>query len=289
MLVPVREYILSSRFLADVIFLSQRPGAKVTETVMILYHAASSYYSMIARLALLEGGVPFESHPMDIHFTQQQNTAWYTAINPHMTVPSLVGDGVLLIDSRDILARAAGTAGAAWMDSDTAAAPQIAAAVEGHYQIPIERLTFARLMTRIWPLRMVFPRLLAGINRKLNAALPTAKDADAIRRKIALNDERIAYFTTGDLGQKLRAERDTVTGFLRALPKPQPFLFGERISSADIVVAVLLGRLAMIGEQGLFTDLPEINGWFEMMRAREAFQRADIWLSFQPLRLLSRR
>ena len=256
---------------------------------MILYHAPSSYSSMIARLGLLEGGVVFDSHPMDIHFAQQQNQPWYIAVNPHMTVPSLVGEGPLLTDSRDILDHAARSAATPWMDLEPAVAGQVAAAVDGHYQIPIERLTFSKAMSKIWPLRVAFPRLLARINRKLEASLPSASDPDAVRSKIALNNERIAYFSLGDLGQKLQAERDAVTAYLRSLPKPQPFLFGDRLSSADIVVAILMGRLHMIGEQRLVADREDLTRWFEMMQAREAFRRADVWLSFQPLRILLRR
>ena len=256
---------------------------------MILYHASSSYYSMIARLALIESGVTFDAHRMDIHIAQQQNQPWYAAINPHMTVPGLVDDGLVLSDSRDILAHAAHCAGPRWMDSDAALAPAIASVVDGHYRISIERMTFSKAMTKIWPLRVAFPRLLARINRKLERSLPTAADRTAVEGKIALNSERIAFFTSGNLDQKLQAERDAVMAYLRTLPQPQPFLFGERISSADIVVAVLLGRLHMIGEQQLIAALPDLGRWFDMMQARETFKRADIWLTFQPLRILLKR
>jgi glutathione S-transferase len=37
-----------------------------------LYHALSSYYSMIARLALVEGGVVYESVVVDIHLKMVQ-------------------------------------------------------------------------------------------------------------------------------------------------------------------------------------------------------------------------
>jgi glutathione S-transferase len=39
-----------------------------------LYHAPSSYYSMVARLALLEADVSFESQRMDIHPRKDQLT-----------------------------------------------------------------------------------------------------------------------------------------------------------------------------------------------------------------------
>ena len=59
---------------------------------MILYNAPSSYYSMIARYALFEAGLSFENRRMDIHLAKEQLSPWYRAINPKMTVPSLVKD-----------------------------------------------------------------------------------------------------------------------------------------------------------------------------------------------------
>ena len=79
-----------------------------TATRSTLYHAASSYYSMIARLALVEAGVAFESHPVDIHRRQQQSEPWYALLNPNMTVPTLVLPDRILDQSRDIAEYALG-------------------------------------------------------------------------------------------------------------------------------------------------------------------------------------
>ena len=70
--------------------------------MMILYSAPSSYYSMIGRLALKEAQVPFENHQMDIHLRKEQLAPWYVALNPHMSVPTLVDGKTILIDSQDI-------------------------------------------------------------------------------------------------------------------------------------------------------------------------------------------
>lgn len=249
---------------------------------MLLYHAASSYYSMIARLALREAGVAFEEHRLDIHVAQEQLAPWYVAINPHMTVPTLVDDATVWCDSRDILAVAAARAGAAWEPASAASEAVVAA----HYAIPIERLTFARLMTRIPPLRIVFPRLLRRIVRRLEAELPGAADADAVRAKIAVDRERIAYFGGGGLREKLAAEREHVRRFVAALPTPAAFLFGARPSSADIVTAVLLARLHMIGEWALTAARPDVADYFARMAARPPFAAADVWTRFQLRRML---
>ena len=112
-----------------------------------LFHAAPSYYSMVARLALAEAGIPFTSRLIDIHLAKQQLSDPYRALNPHMTVPTLRGPDLLLTDSSEILAFAASRAGDAWCDADAAQALAIRAAVQGHYAISIETLTFSKLLT----------------------------------------------------------------------------------------------------------------------------------------------
>jgi tetrachloro-p-hydroquinone reductive dehalogenase len=72
-----------------------------------LFHAAPSYYSMVARLALAEAGVAYVSRLMDIHLAKQQLSPAYRKLNPHMTVPTLRGPGLLLTDSAQILIYAA--------------------------------------------------------------------------------------------------------------------------------------------------------------------------------------
>ncbi|MFN8643809.1 MAG: glutathione S-transferase [Candidatus Binatia bacterium] len=250
---------------------------------MLLYHAASSYYSMIARLALREAGVAYDERRLDIHRAKEQLAPWYVAINPHMTVPTLVEGPAVWRDSRDILAVAAARAGAAWEPPSAASEAVVAA----HYAIPIERLTFARMMTRLPPLRFLFPRLLRRIVRDLEAELPTAADPSAVRAKIAVNRERIAYFGGGDLRDKLEAERAHVRRFLAALPAPVDLLFGPRPSSADIVTAVLLSRLRMIGEWALTAARGDIAAYLDRMAARPAFAAADVWTRFQLRRLLA--
>lgn len=69
-----------------------------------LYYTPSSYYSMIARLALAEGGVAHERVFVDIHVRMSQQQPDYVRLNPNMTVPTLVLADRVLDQSRDIAA-----------------------------------------------------------------------------------------------------------------------------------------------------------------------------------------
>jgi len=256
---------------------------------MMLYHASSSYYSMIARLALLSANIPFEGRRMDIHLAKEQLSDWYQAINPRMTVPALVDGSNKLIDSRDILRHAATLAASTWADADTSYSADIENIVSAHYTIAIEKLTFGKALYSIAPLRMIVPRMLRGIIKKLEAEKATSHDLEDLNKKININRERLAYFTEGNLAAKLEGERATVQAFLAKLPTTQHMLFGDKTSSADIVTAVLLGRLKMIGEYRLVELASSTDNWFNRIQQTAAFKQADIWLRFQPWRIALKR
>ena len=176
-----------------------------------LFHAAPSYYSMVARLALAEAGIATTSRLLDIHLAKQQLSDDYRALNPHMTVPTLRGPDLLLTDSSEILAFAAARAGAAWADADPTLAPAIGDAVQGHYAISIETLTFSKLLTaRPW-LRPLVARLLSGLSRQLEQrAAHTAIDPAALLAKAQQDRERLQTLTATPAPETLAAMRAQV-------------------------------------------------------------------------------
>src|SRR5262249_22635239 len=100
-----------------------------------LFHTPSSYYSMIARLALAEGGVVYEPVFVDIHFRMSQQRPGYVRLNPNMTVPTLVLADRILDQSRDIAERALGV-------DEATLGGEARAWLDLHYAYPIEQLTF---------------------------------------------------------------------------------------------------------------------------------------------------
>ncbi len=257
---------------------------------MILYTNPSSYYSMIGRYALLEAGITFETKRMDIHFAKDQLSPWYIAINPAMTVPALTNGTQSFINSRDILKFAATTASDKWLDADATCLPHIEQIIQAHYLIPIERLTFGKAMVKIAPLRFIFPRILGKVIRKLEADATHSANPSAIQAKIGLERIRIAYFTEGNRLDKLNIERERVKQFIKELPDPSLFLFGDKPSSADILTVILFARLQMIGEYHLVSATSKaLVNWFLQMKTRPTYKAADIWTHFQPWRLMLKR
>lgn len=255
---------------------------------MILYNAPSSYYSMIGRYALCEAEIPFENKRMDIHFSKDQLTSWYMALNPQMTVPILVDNTTVLTSSQDILTYAAQQAGHQWMDSNEELSLTIQQLVHAHYNITIERLTFSKALCNTPWLGFIVRHMLRRCIKKLEAELTTTTNKTALEAKIELNQQRLRFFTEGNLKQKLALEKNSVLDYLAKLPQPQQFLFGDKISSVDIVTVVLIARLQMIGEYDLIKS-PELITWFEHMQQRANYKKADIWTGFQPWRLILKR
>ncbi len=67
-----------------------------------LYHFNMSNCSMRVRITLEEKGLNWESHHIDL-FKKENHTPEYFGINPNGLVPTLVHDGVVIIESNDII------------------------------------------------------------------------------------------------------------------------------------------------------------------------------------------
>jgi glutathione S-transferase len=248
-----------------------------------LFHAAPSYYSMVARLALAEAQVPYSSRLLDIHFAKQQLSPAYRRLNPHMTVPTLRGPGLLLTDSAEIVAHAAAQAGEQWADADPARQAGIAESVLGHYRISFETLTFSKLLSsRPW-FKAVVTKVLSGVIGSLERqAKRCPEQAEPLLAKAAQNRERLAVFTQAPIEQVLSEQRQQVAAYLASLPPVVAggWLFGRQVSSADVVLAVLCARLEMAGELALLSR-PDLQGWWQRMQQRPAYAAADVWTRFQ--------
>jgi hypothetical protein len=97
----------------------------------------------------------------------------------------------------------------------------------------------------------------------------------------------VVLLTQAPLALTLQAMREQVQAYLRGLPAPGAGagLVGDRLCSADIVVAVLLARLSMAGELPLL-EREDLRQWWQRFQARHGFQSADIWSRFQRRRFV---
>ena len=252
-----------------------------------LYHAISSYYSMIARLALAVAGIDYSSRVMDIHRRREQLIPEYGAINPHMTVPALVTQTGILDDSRDILKWVVRERPEVFIEGGESEQSFL----DAHAAFSIEGLTFGKAMLR-WPiLKWAFPRLLAKACASLRRQQKEHPElSEVFANKTAQNQARIRFFTEGSLKEKVLTLRVAASDLIARVPPPRGiYLYGDKPSAADVVLAVFLARLKMIGEWALVADRPDLMAWFEPISVTPAYQAADVWTEFSLKRILRNR
>lgn len=245
----------------------------------LLYHAAPSYFSMIARLALTEAGIPFQARAIDIHRRRENQAPWYVRLNPQMTVPTLVLGERVLPDSRLILDHAFPGHGEG---------PQ-AALVDLLYGYPVDAFTFSWLMRWNPVARRVVPRKLARIRDDMLALAAENPDlAETYRRRAALFDERATAFAEPPSRRwpALLARAELMLDAIAQELDGRPLLGGERFGAADTVATVFLARMQFCGQRRLVEARPALAVYRDRVRARDSYTRADIWDRFGPGLLL---
>lgn len=245
-----------------------------------LYHAPSSYYSMIARLSLVEAKIAFDPVPVDIHRRAAQFEPEYARINPSMTVPSLVLPDWVLSESRDIVAYALprdDEATRAWLDR--------------HYGFPIEELTFGWLLG--W--NPLAPRFVAkGLARneaRLRALASTNPDlADLYLRRAEVFAGRRRTFDPGNVKGVYAGRRAEALGFLDALDAElrdrREVLVPPSYGPANVVWTAFLARMRFIRMGAEIARRPALARYAAAMFGRPSFRAADVWTRLDPLKLI---
>ncbi len=249
-----------------------------------LYHALSSYYSMIARLALVEGGIAYESVAIDIHLRMVQQQPDYVRLNPNMTVPTLVLPDRILDQSRDIAEHALGV-GDATLDGDTKAWLDL------HYGYPIEELTFGGLLARSPLARIMIPKRLESVRcRLLERAARNSDLAEIYEERAEVFAERVHTFDPAAVARLSGKRRAEAIGFMDRLEQTlhdgRAVLVPPAYGVADVVWTVFLARMEFVGLGAELQKRPALAGYWRAMQARPSFGAADIWTKLHVFRLI---
>lgn len=257
----------------------------------VLYHTPSSHFSGMARLALNEAGLGWQSRLMDIHRRNEQFGPWYAALNPEMTVPTLVTVDTVVPGSDAILAFAASHSTGALAVPDTPEGRgRVAAMTDRAYSLPVELLTFSSLLAKRRLARFAVPRRLAKVADNLTAMAEDAPDLQAGYRAKAARLAEFRAALTGsparEIRQRMTHEAQALLAGLAALQDPEgPFLAGAQVTRADIAWSVVCARLEMCDLRSLIDDRPTVAAWYDAFTERPAFQQAGVWreMSFSAL------
>jgi len=229
-----------------------------------LYHYGLSVCAHKVRFALAEKGLTWTSRIVDLHKGAQFDPA-YLRLNPSGVVPTLVHDGMPVIESTVINE---------YID-------------DVYPDRPLRPSTpLARMSMRLWSKR---------IDDMIHAACGTLTIAAASRMRVATIhaqgqtvDECIAQIP--DAKRRAR-QREVLTHGMRAegvLPAFQAYtallsdmeaalghsryLAGEEISLADINLLPYVFRLDMLGMRAVFADKQALLRWYDGLRSRHTFQ-----------------
>ncbi|MCG8440488.1 MAG: glutathione S-transferase family protein, partial [Caulobacterales bacterium] len=232
-----------------------------------LYHAGVSNCSMRVRMTLAEKQLPWESHHLDI-VRKEHITREYFGINPNGLVPTLVHDGVVIIESDDIID---------YLDTEfptPALRPADEAGLERmyHWLRLAPRIHVSAVKTFIY-------------HKKMRGKMSQSEEVRRRYRELQRNKELLEFHekssTDGFTEADILAAEDTLAACFSEMNgalADGAWIAGNEFTLADIAWVPLhftLDRLARFS----FASYPRVQAWAERLAARASYRTAilDWW------------
>lgn len=227
-----------------------------------LYHGDISNCSMRVRMTLIEKGLSWTSHHLDLR-KKENISDEYFAINPKGLVPALVDNGVVHVESNEIID---------YIDATYSASSL--RAVDGE----AEMLEWLRLAGSIH-LTAIKPYVYATMIQK-----KVKKTAEEEAKYQALQtDAGLKEFHSKHAGGGAIEDADLVTSKailkecfdkLEAALEGNDWIMGDQFTLADI--SWIPVHFVLIGCGYPFENYPNITRWAETFEARESYQEGII-------------
>lgn len=228
-----------------------------------LYHQPVSTCSQKVRLALAEKNIAFEEYVIDWTVMEHLQD-WYLAINPNGVVPTLVHDGVSILDSSVICE---------YLDEVSPDPPLAPRNPAGRAAMRAWMRYFEEVPTaaiRAPSFNKLFSQSIKGSRDDAEYEAMTAKMPLRKHFYRKMTDAGFDQATIDESIDRLRICLDRVAA---ALGDRRTFLLGD-YSIADIVLVPSVVRMADLGLEHLWDDLPAITRWFDAVQARPSFDIA---------------
>jgi glutathione S-transferase len=250
--------------------------------MLVLYHASHSTCSQKVRLVLHEKGLKFDDVKLDLGKKDQLKPE-YLSLNPNGVVPTLVDDGIPIIESSviceyldekyphnpltpaDLVERARMRA---WM----------------HY---IEEVAVGAI--RVPSFNRAFLYRFDGLDQKRFE--DEQMNVRKVRKELFERMGSPKGFGKTEVDRSLAELSETCRRMNEAIAKKGPWLLGEQFTLADVLVMPSIDRMADLGLSHLWEGkFPHVSAWYERLKARPSFQathypgsRVSDFLEFRPL------
>lgn len=232
---------------------------------LVLYHAWSSSASRKVRLCLAEKGLDYEGRVLDL-LRFQHHSDWYKALNPGGIVPCLVVDDRALVESNLINE---------FLDEWAPEPPLMPDDPADRHEVRrlakyVDDVCLPAVQKPNW-MRSMHPIAREWSDQELErrlAAIPS-ETRRALWRRMARDPFSAEEIAAGldvleDLTRKIGRYLDAGGG---------PWLFGERLTLADIAVAPYVVRLE---EERPGRMSPPVADWWSRLTTRGAWTLAEI-------------
>jgi glutathione S-transferase len=232
-------------------------------------HYSGSSCSQKLRIFLNLKGIPWQSHPVDLH-ANENFTPWFLGINPRGLVPVLVHDGAVHIESNDIIT---------YLERTFPTPRLIPAGYEGETTSLLKHEDDLHLDLRTLSFRSVFdppgpPKSAEALNSYAANGSGTVQGSQDPEK-----ETQIAFWQRaakeGFTDQAARASAQRFRAAFDALDKrlaQHPYLLGETLSVLDIAWFIYANRLALAGYP-IARLHPRVGAWFAKLAARPEFAK----------------
>jgi glutathione S-transferase len=226
-----------------------------------LYNAPQSTCSQRARFVLNAKRLPFEEVKLDL-LAGDQLKPDYLKLNPNGVVPTLDHDGSIVIDSSVIVEYLDEVApDASFTPADPVARARMRALMRFIDEMPAAAV-------RVPTFNLAFLPRFAAMS---DADFQAFAESKPLRREFMLAMGRTG-FPPAEMQKALDRLRRTYERMDAEIEKSGgPWLLGKQITLADVAVMPALVRMADLGREADWADLPRVKRWFDLIRAQPAF------------------
>jgi glutathione S-transferase len=230
-----------------------------------LLHFHGSSCSQKVRVLMREKGIKFTSHHVNLA-RNEHVTHWYLGINPRGVVPVLVHDGVVHVESNDILQ---------YLDYLPSRKPSFFPQTDAESEIVDASLKLEdSLHMELRTLTMGF-MLPGSLVKKSKETLERYEKEGAADPSRAREVEWWRDFAENGISKEMAqaaaaAYRDAFDG-LEAQLDDGPWLLGDRMSVLDIAWFISANRLALAGYP--LSHHPKLFKWYQRLKRRPIFAK----------------